>query len=204
MRPNRLRLLAGLIALAPALALAGGERPMVKVGCEPTDEKLVFHCTFDVMGRKSHEPLEDAAFKVNADMPTMPLAHNVRPIRPEPVEGKPGSYAGRLELEMLGEWAIKMTFDKPVRDIVIEKLTFGNEPMAMDHSKMGHSKMGHGDKKKTDHAGDAKTVLELYDADGDGRITCSEASRHRITPVERSHAAYRYMDDRDGDGVVCE
>ena len=100
---------------------------MVKVGCEPTDEKLVFHCTFDVMGKKSHEPIEGAAFKVNADMPTMPLAHNVRPIRPEPVAGKPGSYEGRLELEMLGEWAIKMTFDKPVRDIVIEKLTFGDE-----------------------------------------------------------------------------
>ena len=49
---------------------------------------------------------------------------------------------------MLGEWAIKMTFDEPVRDIVIEKLTFGNEAMAMDHSKMGH-----GDKKKKDHSG---------------------------------------------------
>ena len=34
---------------------------------------------------------------------------------------------------MLGEWAIKMTFDKPVRDIVIEKVTFGDEAMAMDH-----------------------------------------------------------------------
>ena len=151
MQPNRLRRIMCLLVLVPAFALAGGERPMVKLGCEPTDEKLVFHCTFDVMGKKSHEPIEGAAFKVNADMPTMPLAHNVRPIRPEPVAGKPGSYEGRLELEMLGEWAIKMTFDKPVRDIVIEKLTFGDEPMAMDHSKMDHSKMGHGEKKKMDH-----------------------------------------------------
>ena len=191
MHLSRIRLLASLLALAPALALAGGERPMVKVGCEPTDEKLVFHCTFDIMGRKSHQPVEGAAFKVNADMPTMPLAHNVRPIRPEPVAGKPGSYEGRLELEMLGEWAIKMTFDKPVRDIVIEKLTFGDKATAMDHSKM-------------DHSGDADTVLERYDSNGDGRITCSEARRQGITPVERSHPAYQYMDDRDGDGVVCE
>ena len=146
MRSIRLPLSAGLLALVPAIALAAGERPMVKVDCEPTDEKLVFHCTFEVMGKKSHEPVEGAEFKVNADMPTMPLAHNVRPIRPEPVDGKPGSYEGRIELEMLGEWAIKMTFDKPVRDIVIEKLTFGDEPM--DHSKMDHSKMGHGMKKK--------------------------------------------------------
>ena len=143
-----LRMPASLLALVPAVALSAGERPMVSVDCKPTDEKLVFHCTFDVMGRKSHQPIEGAAFKVNTDMPTMPLAHNVRPIRPEPVDGKPGSYEGRLELEMLGEWAIKMTFDEPVRDIVIEKVTFGGEATAMDHSKMDHSKMRHGDKKK--------------------------------------------------------
>ena len=187
----RLPLIAGLAALVPAVPLAAGERPTVKLDCKPADEKLVFHCTFDVMGRKSHQPIQGAAFKVNADMPTMPLAHNVRPIRPEPVDGKPGSYSGKLELEMLGEWAIKMTFDKPVRDIVIEKVTFGGEPMAMDHSKM-------------DHSGDADTVLERYDSNGDGRITCSEARRQGIAPVERSHPAYQYMDDRDGDGVVCE
>ena len=146
MQSNRIRRLAGLLAFAPALALAAGERPMVKVDCRATDEKLVFHCMFEVMGRKSHQPIENAGFKVNADMPTMPLAHNVRPIRPEPVAGRPGSYEGKIELEMLGEWAIKMTFDAPVRDIVIEKLTFGSK--AMDHSKMDHSKMGHGEETK--------------------------------------------------------
>ena len=138
MRSIGLPLTAGLLALVPAIALAAGERPMVKVECKPTEDKLVFHCTFEVMGKKSHEPIEGAAFKVNADMPTMPLAHNVRPIRPEPVAGTPGRYEGKIEVEMLGEWTIKMTFDEPVRDIVIEKLTFGDEAAAMDHSKMDH------------------------------------------------------------------
>ena len=138
MRSIRLPLIAGLLALVPAIALAAGERPMVKVECKPTEDKLVFHCTFEVMGKKSHEPIEGAAFKVNADMPTMPLAHNVRPIRPEPVAGTPGRYEGKIEVEMLGEWTIKMTFDEPVRDIVIEKVTFGDEATAMDHSKMDH------------------------------------------------------------------
>ena len=154
MQTNRLRLAASLLALVPAAALSAGERPMVDVECNPTDEKLVFECTFDVMGKKSHQPIEDAAFKVNADMPTMPLAHNVRPIRPEPVTGKPGSYQGRLVLEMLGEWALKITFDEPVRDIVIRKLTFGDGAMAMDHSRIGHDdpdgKTGH-DHKKMKH-----------------------------------------------------
>ena len=47
-------------------------------------------------------------------------------------------------------------------------------------------------------------ALAMYDDNGNGRITCKEARRHGIAPVGRDHPAYRYMDDRDGDGVVCE
>ena len=50
-------------------------------------------------------------------------------------------------------------------------------------------------------SGDA---LALYDDNGNGRITCAEARRHGIAPVPRSHPAYRFMRDGDGDGVVCE
>ena len=50
-------------------------------------------------------------------------------------------------------------------------------------------------------SGDA---LRLYDDNGNGRITCAEARKHGIAPVPRSHPAYRYMRDGDGDGVVCE
>lgn len=44
--------------------------------------------------------------------------------------------------------------------------------------------------------------LKLYDNNGNGRITCAEARKHRIAPVPRGHPAYRYM--RDADGIVCE
>ena len=47
-------------------------------------------------------------------------------------------------------------------------------------------------------------ALELYDDNGNGRISCAEARRHGIAPVHSDHPAYRYMTDRDGDGVVCE
>ena len=46
--------------------------------------------------------------------------------------------------------------------------------------------------------------LQLYDDNGNGRITCAEARKHGIAPVSRSHPAYGYMRDADGDGVVCE
>ena len=47
-------------------------------------------------------------------------------------------------------------------------------------------------------------ALALWDDNGNGRITCAEARRHGIAPVRRGHPAYEYMDDRDGDGIVCE
>lgn len=53
----------------------------------------------------------------------------------------------------------------------------------------------------TDGTGDA---LSRYDDNGNGRITCKEARRHGIAPVRSDHAAYRYMRDGDGDGIVCE
>ena len=55
-------------------------------------------------------------------------------------------------------------------------------------------------------AGAARTddALTRWDTNGNGRITCKEARQHGITPVHREHPAYRFMRDRDGDGVVCE
>ena len=48
------------------------------------------------------------------------------------------------------------------------------------------------------------SALDLYDDNGNGRITCAEARRHGIAPVRRGHPAYQYMYDSDNDGVVCE
>ena len=81
-------------------------------------------CNFVVKGRTSGKAIDAADFKVSADMANMPMAHNVRPIVPEAMP-TPGTYHGKLHLEMTGEWTLKMEFRKPVRDIVIKKLMFG-------------------------------------------------------------------------------
>ena len=47
-------------------------------------------------------------------------------------------------------------------------------------------------------------ALAMWDSNGDGKITCAEAKEHGIAPVRRGHPAYPYMNDRDGDGIVCE
>lgn len=53
-------------------------------------------------------------------------------------------------------------------------------------------------------AGGGTDALALYDDNGNGRIRCVETRGHGIAPVPRTHPAYRYMRDRDRDGVVCE
>ena len=50
----------------------------------------------------------------------------------------------------------------------------------------------------------AVDALARWDDNKNGRITCAEARRHGIAPVQRGHPAYKYMRDGDGDGVVCE
>ncbi|MCG9576097.1 excalibur calcium-binding domain-containing protein [Vibrio tubiashii] len=47
-------------------------------------------------------------------------------------------------------------------------------------------------------------ALALYDDNGNGFISCSEAKKHAISPVHQGHPAYVYMRDSDRDGVVCE
>ena len=46
-------------------------------------------------------------------------------------------------------------------------------------------------------------ALEFWDSNGDGKITCDEATANNIAPVSFTHPAYEYMDDDDNDGVVC-
>ena len=57
-------------------------------------------------------------------------------------------------------------------------------------------------KRATVTAAGGADALALYDDNRNGRIHVAEARRHGVAPVPRSHPAYRYM--RDGDGDVCE
>ena len=50
----------------------------------------------------------------------------------------------------------------------------------------------------------AEALAATYDDNGNGHITCAEARNHGIAPVHKGHPAYGQMNDRDGDGVVCE
>ena len=145
-----------LTAVTVLLMLTGvvsaAERADAEVTCEETATKLVFDCTIMLSGRKSKQPLEGAGIIISADMPSMPMAHNVPPVEAEPM-GHPGMYRARMPLEMYGEWALKMTISGPTRDVVVHKLHFGGA--GHEAKGMGHGHMRHGE-TKAKHQGERK------------------------------------------------
>ena len=116
-----IRFLASLALLVPLPAAA--ERVGVDIDCQPTNHDLVYDCRILLKDAKSGKPVSGAALSVGADMPSMPMVHNVRPIKARP-GAAPGEYVARIELEMHGEWALKLDVRGPVRDVIVRKLDF--------------------------------------------------------------------------------
>ncbi len=138
--------LLGLLAvsgltLAAAHGAMAGERAAASVACSATETSLVYSCMITVEGKKTGQAVEAEALTVKADMPAMPMAHNVPPTQALAVEGKPGMYSATLELEMFGEWALAIDVDgvlagtdQRVRDKVVVKQIFGkSHSMDMEH-----------------------------------------------------------------------
>lgn len=104
-------LLLGLLT-SPALA----QRAQAALECKFTGTDFVYDCR--VLLTRGGQPLPGAEITVGADMPSMPMAHNVKPVKARP-GAKPGEYDARLDLEMTGEWAVKLRLAGPVRDQLI-------------------------------------------------------------------------------------
>ena len=112
-------LLATLLLTFTAPAYA--QRVQADLECKPAKGLLTYDCTIRLA--QGGKPLEKAQLSVGADMPSMPMAHNVKPAKASAGD-KPGEYRVRLELEMSGEWAVKLRLSGPVRDQIIVKQNF--------------------------------------------------------------------------------
>ena len=107
-------LLLALAFAAPSSALA--QRAQAELECRFTGTDFVYDCV--VRMRRAGQPLERLEITVGADMPSMPMAHNVKPVKAK--AGRlPGEYLARLDLEMQGEWAVKLRLGGPVRDQLV-------------------------------------------------------------------------------------
>jgi hypothetical protein len=109
-----------LLVATPALSQ---ERARAAVTCKPTGEKLTYDCAIDLKDAKSGSAIANATIVVGADMPSMPMAHNVKPVAAK-AGARAGSYEARLVLEMHGDWAVHVTVETPLRDKLVQLLNF--------------------------------------------------------------------------------
>lgn len=95
------------------------------MSCRPTGKDFVYDCTFRIT--REAKALSGLTVVVSADMPSMPMAHNVKPVKAR-AGAAPGEYQARIELEMFGEWALRLNVRGPARDVIVKKLDFREPP----------------------------------------------------------------------------
>lgn len=101
-----------------------GERPKADITCNATEQSFVYDCSIILTGKKSGTPMTGAKLVIGADMPSMPMAHNVKPATAQETTTA-GQYEAEIELEMYGEWLLKIDVSGPTRDRIIHKMNFG-------------------------------------------------------------------------------
>lgn len=106
----------GLLFLMLLPAAACAQKAHAELACKLTQTDFIYDCTIRLS--RGGKPLAGIQVTVGADMPSMPMAHNVRPVQAKPGRS-PGEYQASLDLEMLGEWAVKLRLAGPVRDQLI-------------------------------------------------------------------------------------
>src|SRR5262245_32591327 len=135
-------ILASAVAAFGATAALAADRASAVVECKATPEPLVYDCLIKLSHASTAAPLEQATVTVGADMPSMPMAHNVRPVMAK-ATGKPGEYQARLALEMHGDWALRLTITGPLKDQFVAVKKFNATGAGPPHAKGGRSPRGH-------------------------------------------------------------
>jgi hypothetical protein len=115
--------------LAMAVGGAASAAPLqAALECRPADVGgPVYDCVVRLAERGSGKPVTGASLTVSADMPSMPMAHNPRPVPAEP-QGAPGVYRARLALAMYGAWRVKLNIARPAPDRIVLAYDFFDTP----------------------------------------------------------------------------
>ena len=109
--------------------------------CTATSKKFQYNCNVLFFHKK--EPISGYSGIVGAKMPSMAMAHNVKPVKFSEKEGMAGHYEFTIQLEMLGEWMFQYDISIPKRDRVMEKLIFNKTKSTASDKKHMHSDHKH-------------------------------------------------------------
>ena len=117
--------------------------------CTATSKKFQYNCNVLFINKK--ELMSGYSGIVGATMPSMAMAHNVRPVKFTEKEGMAGHYEFTIQLEMLGEWMFQYDITNPKRDRVLEKLVFDKTKSIAFDKKHNHSHHKNSDHKHSGH-----------------------------------------------------
>ena len=117
--------------------------------CTATSKKFEYNCNVIFFHKK--EPMSGYSGIVGATMPSMAMAHNIKPVKFTKKEGMAGHYKFTIQLEMLGEWMFQYDISEPKRDRVMEKLIFDKTKSITSDEKDNHSHHKHSDHKHSGH-----------------------------------------------------
>ena len=112
-----------ILLLACAAQAQPPERAHADLRCKASGKDFVYECSLRLRGAKTGAPMSGVEITVSADMPSMPMAHSIEPVKATPA-GTPGLYTFRLALEMLGVWTVKLRLAGRVKDQLVETLDF--------------------------------------------------------------------------------
>lgn len=122
-------LLIGSLSFCLLIPTATAE---TKTSCNSTDNTLTYQCSVVFKNKgKILTHLED--IMVKADMPSMPMAHNIPPVKLEADTQNKGTFHFDIKLDMYGNWLFVYDITKPQRDRYQEKILFVDEKMNSSH-----------------------------------------------------------------------
>lgn len=124
---------------ANAAVAQGSARTKADVVCVSAGQFLQYDCTIKLTNARTGAPLSGVVLTVGADMPSMPGVHNVRPVKAMEQAVK-GTYQARIDLEMHGDWAVRLDLSGSVRDRVIAVLSFEGERVGPANPASGRRK----------------------------------------------------------------
>ena len=128
-----------LVSIAPTVLF-----PMItksQTDCKATSKKFQYNC--NVLFLQKKELMRGYSGFVGAKMPSMAMAHNVKPVKFSEKEDMAAHYEFTIQLEMLGEWMFQYDISIPKRDRVMEKLIFNKTKSNASDKKHKHSDHKH-------------------------------------------------------------
>jgi hypothetical protein len=84
-----------VVLVSSGSGLAADVKAKAEVSCSATAKPLEYDCTIKLSDQRSGEALTGVDVTVGADMPSMPMAHNVKPAKGMP-GNEPGTYRAHI------------------------------------------------------------------------------------------------------------